>query len=673
MPTVFPARLSVLLSALLLSPVALAQTPAAQTPMAPTPTAPTAQPQPAPTADNPVAGLLPLVSVGEKWIQDVESYMVVVSPQDAGKPLGLEIYSPGFNLGDYVDGRRDEGYFGDELYKKNESFDTTFTLVGPGGTVAERKYGQNREHTWDSLFAGGLSAGTYTLRVNSRGDGKNSYALRVASPFALGSSDFTVNARSTTPNPLLAARLNVPADWVGKTVGILNYDIDGPKEAETFAVLPGGKRADLTASDNGKTATDPFKITPEMVGEWQVFIRVLPTTQQYSNAVRYSFRLDGQPVAARVGGFNPPAGAKVGNQLIVDVVDAQGRPVPGASYTLIGESSVRPQLPSGYVAVSSSIVQGTGNIISPTEVRYQPGFTKIRFVARAPEGQLMVNAVAIYGDQRIPLTGVPFEVAGRTLTAPATVPLAPGDYPVEPTPVAGSTFLPPQPGRVSEGAAGRVTIEYRVLSDVTLTTAPDIVNACDVTQLTASARTDFPYRLPGRLGLSLPTGWTSDYPLEASGEFSAGQPLRLKVPVRVCRSDTAEATLNPIGLRTTGAVRVQSPGSVNVTRTVQGGARASLNKSVDASGQNYQVTLSLKVDSTLENVRLIDPLPTGGTAPATRGPLQLQGPGLANVQPRADGDVIVLSRVVPGTYTLTYTLTSDLPADRVVTAPDLDW
>ncbi len=659
MPNVFsrrPApRLSAalgVLTALLLSPVAVAQTG---------------------EGGSAAGGLLPLVSVGEKWIQDVESYTVRVSPQDAGKPLGLEIYSPTFNLADYVDGRRAAGYFGDELYKKNEAFDTTFTLVGPDGTVAERRYGQNREHTWDSLFAGGLSAGTYTLRVNSRGDGKNAYALRVASPFALETSDFTVNARSNTPEPLLAARLNVTPDWVGKTVGILNYDIDGPQEAETFVLQPGDKRANLTPSDNGKTAVDRFTITPEMVGEWQIFIRVLPTTRQYSNAVRYSFRLGDQPVTARVGGFNPPAGAKIDNQLLVEVVDPQGRPIPGSSYTLVGTSAVRPQLPPGYVPLSSTIVQGTGNIVSPSEVRYQPGFTKVRFVARAPEGQLAVDAVALYGDQRIPLTGVPFEVAGRTLNTPASVPLLPGDYPVKPTPIPGATFTPPLPGRVADGTAGKVTIEYRVLTDVTLITAPDILNACDVTQLTASARTDFPYRLPGRLALNLPTGWTSDYPLETSGEFSGGQPLRLKVPVRVCRSDTAEAVLSPIGLRTTGAARVQNPGGANVTRSVQGGARASLNKSVEGGVQNYQVRLVFTVDSTLENVRLINPLPTGGSTPVMRGPLQFQGPSLANVQPRVDGNAILLSRVIPGTYTLTYTLFSDLPADRVVTAPDLGW
>ncbi|MVN86612.1 hypothetical protein GO986_07520 [Deinococcus sp. HMF7620] len=618
-------------------------------------------------------GILPLVSVGEKWPQAQESYVIRVAAQDAGKSLGLEVYSPSFNLADYVDGRRGEGYFGDELYKKNEPFETTFTLTGPGGTVTERRYGLNREHTWESLFAGGLAAGTYTLKVTSKGDGKNSFALRVAAPFALETSDFSVNARSTDAEPLLAARLNVTADWVGKTLALQNYDVDGPQEAEVWAVQPNGTRVNLTPSDNGRTATDPYVITPELVGEWRVFIRVLGTTRQYSNAIRFAFRVGDQSVRATVGGFTLPDTVKITNQLLVEVVDPQGRPIPGASYTLVGDTVVRPTLPAGYVPVSSALVAGTGNIVSPTEIRYQPGFNKVRFVARAPEGQLVVDAVALYGDQRLPLTGVPFEVAGRTLSTPATVPLAPGDYPVTPTVIPGSTVTRPLPGRVTDAAAGRVTIEYRVRTDLTLVTAPDLLNACDVTQLTALAKTDFPYRLPGRLQLNLPGGWTSDYPLEVAGEFSGTQPLRLKVPVRVCRTDTAQATLDPVGISTTGQARVRSPGSANVTRTVEGGARASLQKSVEAAAQGYLVTLVLTVDSTLDNVRLGDPLPAGGAQPAVRGPLQVQGPSLANVNPRFEGDTIVLTRVIPGTYTLTYTLLSDQPADRVVTPPDLSW
>lgn len=615
-------------------------------------------------------GILPLVSVGQKWPQAQETYVIQVPAQDAGKPLNLEVFSPTFNLADYADGRRGEGYFGDELYRTNEPFETTFALSGPTGLVAERRYGANRAHTWEGLFAGGLPAGTYTLKVTSKGDGKNSFALRVGAPFSLETSDFSVNARDTEQAPLLAARLTVPASWVGKTFSVLNYDMDGPGEAESWLVRPGGARVALTPSDNGKTATDRVTVTADMVGEWQLFVRVLPTTKQYSNAIRYSFRLGDQPTPARVGGFTPPGTLKIANQLLVDVVDPQGRAVPGASYTLTGETVVRPLLPAGYVPVSSSILQGSGNIVSPSEVRYQPGFNKIRFVARPPEGQLLVEAVALYGEQRLPLSGVPFEVAGRSLTTPATLPLAPGEYAVKPGPLPGSALTPPPPGRVPDAGTGRVTLEYRVLTDLVLVTVPDILNVCDVTQLTATARTDFPYRLPGRLKLNLPSGWNSDYPLEMPGDFMAGQPLRLKVPVRVCRSDTAEAVLDPADLHATGQARVRSPGGANVTRSVQGGARATLGKSVEASATGYVVTLVLTVDRTLENVRLIDPLPAPGAA---RTGLAIQGPSLANVSPRAEGDTIVLSRVIAGTYTLTYTLLTDEPADRVVTAPDLAW
>ena len=155
-------------------------------------------------------------------------------------------------------------------------------------------------------------------------------------------------------------------------------------------------------------------------------------------------------------------------------------------------------------------------------------------------------------------SGVPFQVGGQTLSTPTTVPLAPGDYPVTPTAVPGSTVTPPPAGRVTDSGTERVTIEYRVLTDVTLVTSPDILNVCDVTQLTALAKTDFPYRLPGKLSLNLPTGWTTDYPLEANGDFSQGLPLRLKVPVRVCRSDTAEAVLDPVGLRDRKSTRLNS-------------------------------------------------------------------------------------------------------------------
>ncbi|BDP42241.1 hypothetical protein DAETH_22100 [Deinococcus aetherius] len=619
-----------------------------------------------------LGGTLPLVSVGQGWPQTQETYVIRVAPGDAGKPLGLEVYSPSFNLAD-ADGRRGPGYLGDETGRRGEPFETTFALSGPGGVIIERRFAANREHAWESLFAGGVPAGTYTLRVSSRGDGKNAFALRVAAPFALEATAFSAAARGNVSSPVLVARLNVTSAWVGRPLDISNYDLDGPREVETWAVLPGGRRVNLTPSANGQSATDRFNVTADQLGEWQVFLRVPPTTRQPSNALRYAFRLGGTLVRAEVGGFTPPRGARLQGRLLVDVVDPQGRPIPGASYAVVGDSVVRPTLPPGYVPVGSTLLEGTGNVVSPTEVRFRPGYTRVRFVARSPQGFLTVEAVAVYGRERLPLSGISFQVAGRSFTTPVNVALAPGDYPVTPTPLPGSSVTPLPAARVVDNGAGRVTIEYRVRPEVSLVTFPDVVDTCGVTQLTATARTEFPYRLPGRLRLTLPGGWVSDGPLQLSGDLSASAPLRLRVPVRVCRSDTAEVILDPFDLRTTGQARVRNPGGANVTRTVQGGGRAALGKTVEPGVRGFTVTLTLSVDTTLENVRVIDPLPAGGGTPAVRGPVSVQGPSLASVTPRVEGEAIVLARVIPGTYTLTYPLFTDLPADRVVTTPDLSW
>ncbi len=659
---------------------ALAQTAA---PVVPT-TTPVTAPGSKGAGSQATGGILPLVSVGQGWPQNTESYTIVVSPQNAGKPVGLEVYSPALNLLDYADGRRGTGYFGDELYKKNEPFETVYSLSGPGGTVVERRYQASRDHSWEALLEGGLPAGTYTLTVRSTGDGKNSFALRVAPPFTLETSDFSVNARDSTQQDLLAARLTVPAAWVGKTLSVSNYDLDGPQEAQTWVIQPSGTRVDLTPSGDGQKVSNTFVVTQALVGEWQVYIRVLPTTKQYSNAVQYSFRLDNQPVTARVGGFADVAGLKAGNLLLVDVVDPQGQPIPGASYSVGSDNVVRPRLPQGYVPVSAAVLEGQGSVTSPTELRVTPGNARLRFVARPPQGSLSVDAVAIYGDTRIALTNVPFTLGGKTYAAPVTIPLNPGSYPLAAGPIPGASVTPAQPGVVSDGSTSRVTLEYNVRTEVTLSTAPDVLDACNVTQLSAQAKTDFPYKLPSTLNLNLPVGWSSDYPLQIRGDLSSTAPLRLKVPVRICRSDSAEALLAPVGVRATGDASVRNPSGANVTRSVQNGARVHLAKSAEAlvsvagsqSGpaqQGYTITLQITSDGSIDNLRILDPLPSGTSSPVLRGPLSVQGPSLANLTPTLDGDSIVLPHILPGTYTVRYTLFTDLPADRVVTTPELGW
>ena len=216
-------------------------------------------------------------------------------------------------------------------------------------------------------------------------------------------------------------------------------------------------------------------VTQVIVGEWQVYIRVLPTTKQYSNAVQYSFWLNDQPVYARVGGFADVTGQKVGNLLVVDVLDVQGQQVAGAGYSVGSDNVVRLRLPQGYVPVSAVVLDGQGTVTSPSELRVSPGSVRLHFVARPPQGTLSVDAVAIYGTTWIPLSNVPFMLGGKTYAAPISLPLPPGSYPLTPGSIPGAANGPVQPGVVADGNAGRVTLEYTVRTEVTLSTSPDVL------------------------------------------------------------------------------------------------------------------------------------------------------------------------------------------------------
>lgn len=335
------------------------------------------------------------------------------------------------------------------------------------------------------------------------------------------------------------------------------------------------------------------------------------------------------------------------------------------------DNVVRPNLPVGWVPVSAQVVKGKGSVISPTELRFTPGDNTLRFVARPPAGGLQVEAVALYGGERIPLKGVPFTLAGKSYAVPITLPLTPGSYAVTPSDLPGSQVNQPAAGVVTDGNTGKVAIEYVPRTEVSLLTTPDTLAPCDIAQLTATAKTDFPYPLPSDLSLNLPSGWTADATQSQRGDLSASSPLSLKLPVKVCRSDTAEAVLKQPGLRATGQATVLGLGS-NVSRSMQQGARASVSKAVSVAQQGYTVTLHLTVDSALDNLSIIDPLPESD-GPLVRGNLKAEGPSLADLNPQVTERSIVLPRVIPGSYTLTYTLNTHLKPEQVLTAPELRW
>ena len=626
-------------------------------------------------------GALPLASIGSgiSWATQGEDVRIVV-PAGASAPVQLEVYSPHLNLNDYVNGRATTGYYGDEIYGRNLPFSTLFTLKdAQGAKVLERRFDTAQRHTWERLLNARLPAGTYNLRVSSSGNGKNAFALRVNAPYAVQASQFTVNARGTVGTDLLAARVNVPMDLVGKRLDLGNYDADGAAELELYAVSPDGVRRRLTSSENASSATNSFDITNALLGEWTIFARIVSTTKQYSNAFNLRLRSGGNPVYAALPAFGTPPDAILLESPTVEVVDAQGKPIPGSSYTVTGddEYSVSPTLPAGYQAVSAAVLEGKGAVISPTQVNIPSGASRVRFVARRIQGALELTTVALIGNTRVPLTGIPVTVAGQTLKSPITLPLGPGEYPVKATPLPGSTVRDAT-GVVVDNQTGKVVLEYRVSVNLKLEVTPNVVATCAQSLLTATASTEFPYEIPANLKLIIPETMTSQAPLEAALTMSGGKPALISAPLRVCEGGPVKASLEPSGLLTEGAIRVLPPAGVTVSRVtdLQKGA-VRVVKSYQQDSLGYIVTLSITIERVVENLRIIDPLPVGGASPVVRRPTQTVT-GLVNNQPvavnwRLDGNSFNLGRLAPGIYTVQYGMFTDLPADAVVTMPDVIW
>ena len=626
-------------------------------------------------------GALPLASVGAgiAWATQGEDVRIVV-PAGATAPVQLEVYSPHLNLNDYVNGRATTGYYGDEIYGRNLPFSTLFTLKdAQGAKVLERRFDTAQRHVWERLLNARLPAGTYNLRVSSSGNGKNAFALRVNAPYIVQASQFTVNARGSFGTDLLAAKVIVPGDLVGKRLDITNYDADGAAELELYALAPDGARRRLTSSENARSVTNSFEITSGLVGEWTIFARIVSTTKQYSNAFNLRLRSGGNPVYAALPAFATPTDATLLESPTVEVVDPQGKPIPGSSYTVTGdeEYEIAPTLPAGYQAVSATVLEGKGSVVSPTQVNIPPGASKVRFVARLIQGALEVTTVALIGNTRVPLSGIPFIVAGQTLKSPVTLPLNPGQYPVKATPLPGST-VGNVTGVVVDGQTGKAVLEYRVSVNLKLEVTPNVVSTCAQSLLTATASTDFPYEIPANLKLIVPKTMTSQAPLEATLKMSGGKPALLSAPLRVCEGGPVKASLEPSGLVTEGAIRVLPPAGVTVSRVtdVQKGA-VRVVKSYQQDSLGYIVTLSITIERVVDNLRIIDPLPTGGANPAVRRPTQTVT-GLVNNQSvavnwRLDGNSFNLGRLAPGIYTVQYGVFTDLPADAVVTMPDVIW
>ncbi len=95
-----------------------------------------------------------------------------------------------------------------------------------------------------------------------------------------------------------------------------------------------------------------------------------------------------------------------------------------------------------------------------------------------------------------------------------------------------------------------------------------------------------------------------------------------------------------------------------------------LNKSLISAGSGYVVRLELRLDRSVTNVRLRDPIPQT----ARRQSLSVTGPNgqIVRVQIEADG-TLYLGKLEPGTYVIRYSLLTELSPIAALLDPELSW
>ena len=567
---------------------------------------------------------LPLASVGRQvgWKIGVEDYRINVPAGAAGRQTSVEVFSPEINRNDYANSRDRKTYYGDELYGKNATLTTTFTLSDPtGAKLFNRSYTPGTTHSYETLFQGALEAGLYPFSVVSEGNGKNSFAVRATAGVKVEASQFTVNARGQFSQDQLVAFLSIGKSALGKTVKLSNYDADGASELKLTLVAPNGQRYPLTSSPDTQWATNAFVVTDQLLGNWKILAAIQPTTKQFSNSFAFRLRLNDEPLFAQIPGFT--SDAKPVQPLIVDVVDTDGKPIPGSSYT-VGGGAVRvaqPVLPDCYQPVSATILEGQGKVESSTKVTITSASGHIRFVATCPKANLQVNAVSLVCGKRTPLTDASFTVNGvaQTLRTPATITLKQtGNTTITPAPLAGATAQ----AITVDAQAGKtavVTLEYAVSQSLEISPSELNLNVGETGSYTVSAKTDFPSAIPVTINLSLPDGLEALGVTRVTGTTKAGEPMTLVVPVKANAeivNGTVRASLEPncgvVASATVNAAPVvvvvpPAPAELKLTKTVD--------KDVLSAGDlaTFTITVTNTGGSSADGVRLTDVLPTGLT------------------------------------------------------------
>ncbi len=457
---------------------------------------------------------LPLASVGSVvgWKIGSEDYRIVVPAAAAGRETSIEVYSPEINRNDYANKRNRSSYYGDELYGKNATLRTTYTVTNPDGSILYKNYfNPTNQHSWVQLYGGTLQAGVYPITVNSIGNGKNAFGLRSTSGVRIEASQFTVNARGQFNQDQVVGFIDFGQAALGKTIKLSNYDADGPQEMILTIVTPDGKRRQLTSSADTKWATDAFVVTKALVGSWKILARILPTTKQFSNAFAFRVRLGDQPYFVRVPGFATPAGKPIASP-----------PPPVAPAT----------------------------------------------------GTLRVNAAIVSCGVVVPLPNAKFTINGVKSTAPVTLDLEPGEYDLTPDGLPGSSAKV-STVTLKANETTDVTLEYTVNNTIKLEPKTLNLEVGQTATLGVTVTNGFPSEIPVKINVALPDGLKANGPTTVTGNVSASHSLSLSIPVKAEKPITngiARASLEPnCGAADTTTVNAVGNAQLKLIKTVDKG------------------------------------------------------------------------------------------------------
>lgn len=230
----------------------------------------------APTFAQELNTSLPLTTIGQDLMWTVGDQSLKLTVPEAGR-VRLELYSPQFDPSDY----RSDRYYGDEAYS-DKLPTTTFTLKNAAGqTVLTRTYGSGR-HDWVTLIDQDLPAGEYHIETNTTGNGKNTFAVRLAGVRTeLKADQLTVNVHSLEWVPAVHVNIDGP-DYI-----LRMYDGDGASELEARLVAPNGETHTLKVSGDLEWSDIPL---PFEAGRYTIELRQPTHTKQYSNTIGFALK-----------------------------------------------------------------------------------------------------------------------------------------------------------------------------------------------------------------------------------------------------------------------------------------------------------------------------------------------------------------------------------------------